>query len=58
MPAHNRHKTENRIALQLVSVFIAIVLWFIISYTENPVISITVNNIKVEYRGLDKLEER
>lgn len=58
MPAKNSHKAENKITLRLISVLIAVSLWFIISYTEDPVIDITLSNIKIEYRGINKLNEK
>lgn len=58
MAANKKNRLEKKIILQLVSVFTAVALWFIISYTENPTITIELKKIKIDYRGLDKLEEK
>ncbi len=49
---------ESKIAMQISAVVIAVILWFIIAYSENPVIDITVNNIPISYSNLSVLEER
>lgn len=58
MPAKKVNKLEKRIVLQLVSVFTAVALWFIISYTENPTLNIDLKKIKIEYSGIEELEAR
>lgn len=51
-------KKKNKILLQIVSVLIAVVLWIIVGYTENPSIDVNIKNVKVEYRGLMELENK
>lgn len=48
---------EEKISLQIISIGIAIILWFIISYTENPGIDVTLKNIPIKYINTDILAE-
>lgn len=47
----------NEIFLQITAVIIAVFVWFVIIYTKNPVIEVTIKNIPVEFLGEDALEE-
>lgn len=47
----------NEIFLQIAAVAIAVFVWFVIIYTKNPVIELTINNIPVEFLGENALEE-
>lgn len=58
MAEQNKSSKENRLLIQLGSLLLAISLWAIINYTNDPIIDATISNINIEYRGLDKLEER
>jgi YbbR domain-containing protein len=51
-------KKKNKILLQIVSVFVAVVLWIIVGYTENPSIDVNIKSVKIEYSGLMELENR
>lgn len=53
-----KEKFKSKIAMQIFSVGVAIILWFIISYSENPVIDITVKNVPISYTNISELEER
>lgn len=48
---------ESKIMLQIVSVGIAIILWFIITYAENPTID-TTRVIPIEYTNVDVLTDK
>lgn len=49
--------TDNRILLKILSGLIAIILWFAITYTEDPVISQVLMGIPVTFEGEEQLEE-
>ncbi|MCX7715471.1 MAG: CdaR family protein [Clostridia bacterium] len=49
---------DSKIVLQILSAGVAVVLWFIIAYTVNPVISVTLKNIPVEYVNVKSLEDK
>lgn len=49
--------TKN-ITLKIVSVVFAVILWLLIMDYENPDMSKTVNNVPVQYIGVDQLEAR
>lgn len=49
--------TKN-ITLKIVSVVFAVILWLLIMDYENPDMNKTVNNIPVQYIGIDQLEEK
>lgn len=51
-------KKKNKILLQIVSLLIAVILWIIVGYTDNPSIDVNIKNVKVEYRGLTELKNR
>lgn len=53
-----KNKLGTKIAMQIFSIGIAVVLWFIISYSENPVIDITVKNVPISYVNTAELENR
>ena len=48
---------ESKIMLQIVSVGIAVILWFIITYAENPTID-TTRVIPIEYTNVDVLTDK
>lgn len=58
MASHNKSKAEHRLFLQFFSIMLAITLWIIINYTEDPIIDATISDIKIEYRGLDTLTQQ
>lgn len=49
---------KNKTLLQILSFLAAIVLWFVITYTEDPVITITLNNIPVTVSDENALHEK
>lgn len=51
-------KKQNKLMMQIVSVLIAVALWIIVGYTEDPNIDVNINDVQVEYTGLAKLENR
>lgn len=53
----NKPPIEKKLLLQILSVFAAIVLWFAITYTENPIITIPINNIKLTASGESALQQ-
>ena len=50
--------TKSKTILWIISALIAVFLWTVINYTEDPVIDVTLNKIKLEYRGITELENR
>ena len=42
---------NNKIALKILSGLVAIVLWFAITYTEDPIISQSLGDISIEFEG-------
>lgn len=48
---------DRRILLKILSGFIAVVLWFAITYTEDPVITQVITGIPLNFVGEDKLED-
>lgn len=58
MAAQNKSKTEDRLLLQFISILLAVSLWIIINYTEDPIIDATISDIAIEYRGLDNLTKQ
>ena len=48
----------RKLALQLLSLFAAIVIWVFISYTENPQIDTTINTVPVQFSGETYLRQR
>ena len=46
---------EKKLILQILSVVAAIVLWFAITYTEDPSISVVISNVTLETYGEDSL---
>lgn len=49
---------NNKLLLKIISTLIAIVLWFAITYTEDPILSQQLNNINVVFLGETQLQER
>lgn len=50
-------KVEHKLLLQISSILIAIIMWFIIVYTENPTQDVTMNDIKIQYVGESGLQD-
>lgn len=44
-------KLEHKLLLQILSVLIAVIIWFVIVYTENPTREAAINDIKIQYLG-------
>ncbi len=44
-------KNNQRLIFKIISVFAAIVLWMIVTYTEDTLIDISVNSIEIQYKG-------
>lgn len=49
--------TENKLILQILSVLAAIVLWFAIVHTEDPSVTVTLNNIPLKVMGENNMEK-
>lgn len=52
----NTNKKYNKLLMQVLSVVIAISLWVIVGYTEDPNIDVMINDVQIEYKGISKLE--
>lgn len=50
-------KVEHKLLLQILSVLVAIVIWFVILYTENPALEVTISDIRIQYTGESQLFE-
>lgn len=48
---------EQKLLLQILSVISAIILWFAVTYAENPSTAISVNNIEINFVGEKILEK-
>lgn len=48
-------KSNQKMALKIVSVFAALVLWLFVTFTEDALMDINVNSIKVEFLGEQNL---
>ena len=48
-------KIEHKLLLQILSVLIAIIIWFVIVYTENPTREVAISDIKIQYLGESQL---
>ena len=44
-------KNNQKLVFKIISVFAAIVLWMIVTYTEDTLIDISVNSIEIQYKG-------
>lgn len=44
-------KNNQKLIFKIISVFAAIVLWMIVTYTEDTLIDISVNSIEIQYKG-------
>ena len=53
----NKAPIEKKYLLQILSAFAAIVLWFAITYTDDPSINISINNIQLKTSGEKSLEQ-
>ena len=49
---------DNKLLLKILSTLIAIILWFAITYTEDPVVNQLVSNIDTAFSGSDQLSAR
>ncbi len=49
------NKNEQKLFIKIFSVFVAIVLWFFISYNENNPMDVKVKSIEVQYTGEEEL---
>lgn len=49
---------DNKLLLKILSTLIAIILWFAITYTEDPVVNQLVSNIDTAFSGNDQLSAR
>ena len=47
--------TNNKTVLKILSGLVAVVLWFAITYTEDPIISQSLGDITIEYEGEKRL---
>lgn len=49
---------SNKLAMKLISVLLAVILWLILIYSVNPVISQKVNNVEVTIHGEEELADK
>ncbi len=54
----SKDNTKKRLVQQILSVFIAIILWIIIINTENPSINTTLSSVSVTLKGEEKLTDQ
>ncbi len=50
-------KIEHKLLLQILSVLIAVIIWFVIVYTENPSREVAINDIPIQFQGESQLFE-
>ncbi len=48
---------EQKLILQIISIIAAIILWFAITYSENPSVAIPINNISINFIGEKVLDK-
>lgn len=51
-------KNNQKLIFKIISVFAAIVLWMIVTYTEDTLIDISVNSIEIQYKGEQALNSK
>ena len=53
----NKPLFEQKLLLQIISIVSAIILWFAITYSENPSVAIPISNINISFPGEKNLEK-
>ncbi len=48
-------KNKQKLVFKIISVFAAIVLWMVVTYTEDALMDINLNSLEVQYRGEQNL---
>ena len=51
-------KNNQKLIFKIISVFAAIVLWMIVTYTEDTLIDISINSIEIQYKGEQALHSK
>lgn len=57
MDKEKKTKKGNKLLMQILSVFVAISLWIIVGYAEDPIIDVPITGIDIQYIGQDTLKK-